>query len=374
MKLVLHIGAAKAGSTSLQRHLYDQRQQLQQTGVRVVTSAGQGNARGLPAAFMDDEKVDDFIAQQGFSSREQRAAFNDNTLRRFTIEANEAQASGCHTLIVSSEHFQSRLHSKTEVRRCAETFAGLFDNIQIVLYLRRQDRAAVSRYSEWLRAGWAVPNPFFELDRLGREAEPPVFYNYRALVERWSACFGEGSITLRPYGRDVDDRWSIVTDFLSVCGLGDGISKASSHADTRAGFSMQAQACLVLFNTAMGEENRLQPEVKAVREGLLPHIDRDLPGRPQRPSQEQAKSFMGYFESQNAGLTAWYRMTPAEVSWQETNLFDNHFDDYPAVADEPDIGAAEVSLRKRLIESQGLESVYGLLTSLNRPRPNFLKV
>jgi hypothetical protein len=88
-------------------------------------------------------------------------------------------------IILPSEHCHSHLLDTAEVARVAALLARYVDRVEMLVYLRRQDRVAISVRSTVLKGGQIAPPvlpPINENDR---------YYNYAALLERWSAVSGE---------------------------------------------------------------------------------------------------------------------------------------------------------------------------------------
>ena len=62
MKLILHIGMEKTGTTSLQQWLFQNKILLSNNGFGISEILGEGNNRKLPSYFIDDyddENIDD---------------------------------------------------------------------------------------------------------------------------------------------------------------------------------------------------------------------------------------------------------------------------------------------------------------------------
>ena len=174
MRCILHIGTEKTGSTAIQQFLYDNTDALRSQRVHICQSAGEGNNRLLSGAFMDEEKQDDFLKGLNHKDIKTRRRWKTRVLKRFEKEARKAQKK-CDVFIVSSEHFHSRLFSLVEVAALAEFLTPLFDEIEVICYLRRQDQMAVSRYSQALRAGHVLGAPVPRGDRIFEGHLPPYF-------------------------------------------------------------------------------------------------------------------------------------------------------------------------------------------------------
>ena len=103
--VVLHIGGEKTGSTTLQSTLGLNRAELAKRGILYSRTAGGTNHILLPLHATAGEGTEDLRAASGLH----RAATFTNFMARFPdVLRQEAEASGAHTLVYSSEHLSSR--------------------------------------------------------------------------------------------------------------------------------------------------------------------------------------------------------------------------------------------------------------------------
>ena len=143
------------------------------------------------------------------------------------------------------QNISSRLTTVASVEHLAEYLRSEFDDIRVVCYLRRQDLMATSRISEGLRAGF--PRRWFP--NLTSDGDFPSLYDYEALINRWSAWFGESAIQLRIFQRSQLIGGNVVADF-SESQLGLLIEQDGREIPMC--LSLVAQLALMMFNHAMG--------------------------------------------------------------------------------------------------------------------------
>ena len=151
-KALIHIGTEKTGTTSIQDFLHINRQALIQHGVAYLKSPGLTNHRKLPIFCMRDDRVDDYVIELGIVNKEARMRWK----REFKKELHDeldCLSSKISSVIISSEHFHSRLCYESEVRALKEMLQKHFSEIRIIVYLRRQDKLAVSSYSTYCKCG-----------------------------------------------------------------------------------------------------------------------------------------------------------------------------------------------------------------------------
>ncbi|EIC91885.1 hypothetical protein IMCC13023_03640 [Candidatus Aquiluna sp. IMCC13023] len=155
MRLILHIGKAKTGTTSLQSFLYSNRSHLEAQGFRLLDSAGSPNNVGLAVVFSTagPSAASYWHRERGIRSEAEKRKFLQET--RFMeeiIREIRASPAHCHTLILTSEQLWERLRGE-EIEQFAQWCRINFTECQVVLYLRDQVELATSRWSMQVKAG-----------------------------------------------------------------------------------------------------------------------------------------------------------------------------------------------------------------------------
>ena len=328
MRCVLHIGTEKTGTTVLQSSLSSQREYLSRNGVCYAKSPGDFNCRSLAAAFTPLGKRDEYVVKHGLTKPNRFAEWRHKLLDETRREIIAAQ-DGCHSYILSSEHFSSRLLQDADVAELAAYLGSVFQEIIVVCYLRRQDLMATSRLNEVFRAGF----PQRRFPTVTNNNALPPLYDYHALIKRWSGAFGESAIKVRIFERSELAGGSIIADFAETQ-IGFPL-KQSEHVDKNVSLSSAAQAALMMFNQAMGVEAR--PHVARHRRELARYLERVAPGSDGKPARSDARSFYNHFKEGNKHI--------AQVYFQRDQLFDENFDDYPEHEKEQDIELAASLLR-----------------------------
>lgn len=221
MKLILHIGTPKTGTTAVQRFLYANRQPLAAYGFHYATPPhGSEHANAVANALStgDSRAVQKFLARHVKSAR-----------RR-----------GANTILISAENFYARnvlaAMQRQQVlpnalerdRMLVETLRALLpDEIatsRIVCYFRRPDRYAESLYNQHIKRG-VIDRTFDEfLSLIG----PALFYD--RCMRSWADVFGQSNCIVRLYDTVKTD---VVGDFVgNVLGIQDGAQ--FSHVNNQA--------------------------------------------------------------------------------------------------------------------------------------------
>ncbi len=321
MLCILHIGTEKTGSTAIQYFLHSNWHKLKQRGTHVCTSAGKPNNRGLPAAFISEDKCDDFLRSNKLKDLRKRRTWKKKLCEDLVREISQAKKDS-QVFVISSEHFHSRLSSPAEVFSFYEFLAPLFDRITVICYLRRQDHLAMSRYSESLRAGHVFKSPLPQLAE-NRHDQLPPYYDFVALLDRWAAAFGEENVQPQIYCKEKLLDGNAIHDFLEVTGLQlDDPNKASAD-NANVALSAEAQTVLLGVNRKISESSAREANL-GLRGKLVDYLQVNAPGGSLQPTSAEAEKFYKVFEPSNNLI--------AERWFHKEHLFDADFSDYPDIA------------------------------------------
>lgn len=314
---VIHMGAAKTGSSTLQEFFHRNRDRLRAAGVLYPSSPGARNHTLLAECSIDPERE----AAAG-------AAEHRNRLFREAFASELSRdAGGMEYLLVSSELFHARLWNAGEIERLKALLEPWCSSWRIVFYMRRQDRYATSLHSTYLRRGGGSDAILETLN--------PHHFMYGHVLELWSGVFGAGAMVPRVFehGALVDD--DIVADFVAASGLPLPLAECRRPANRNAALSADAQWFLREFNrrrpaaldAADAGETRLRRHVAAF-------LAAQRPGPPALPGRDEARAFYARFEETNAEV--------ARRWFGRERLFEESFDEYPDAASDatPSPGAA----------------------------------
>lgn len=158
---VIHIGTEKTGTSSIQRFLSANRHRLLSDGV--VYPTGCGAEGGSQAAFVAASQRHPWDTRLGrglgITSSVTQLALREK-LSKNIAECTAHSPRG--RLLISSEHFHSRLLEIDEIVSLKKLLEPYVDNFRVIAYLRRQDRLAVSSFSTKIKAGAVNPMIFPE--------------------------------------------------------------------------------------------------------------------------------------------------------------------------------------------------------------------
>lgn len=219
MKVLLHIGSEKTGTTSIQHWAAANREALAARGILYPKAPGerpdgrmQPNHVGLAVAVAERAREPSLLDMLGLHA----AAAKEHFLATLTDRlAAEIAAAGCHTLLLSNEHLSSRVKTEEEVaalRRLVEEAAGRALVWQVVLYHRRQDEMVQSVHAMRVLNGHT--RPF----RLAARAGDPRL-DPRPVLGCYAAVFGEAAVRVRPFDRHQLVGGDVVADVAALLGL-----------------------------------------------------------------------------------------------------------------------------------------------------------
>lgn len=196
MKLALHIGTTKTGTTSCQRWFAGNRPALAEQGVVYPETLGDVNHRKLMVYGRDSDKPDEAFARNGIKTKEDHAAF------RKTLEAEFAAEVAAHpnarTWVISNEHLHSKITTLRMIRRVRDFLAPHFDQITVYLHLRPQVDLLVSGASQRARLGKPVTPGSLTRKSV---SENSAYFNYDQIVTRWEDVFGADNLRVVPFMR-----------------------------------------------------------------------------------------------------------------------------------------------------------------------------
>ena len=285
--LFLHIGFHKTGSTSLQLALSQHQARLLEQGIEFVSLGKKGNSSGA----IDVHK------QRG------RLTFGLNERFEQLLAASSAAR-----VIVSAEHF-SFLHNAAEIEQVRSVCLRYFDKIKVIVYLRRQDRQAMSFKQQAARGCERDRSSSSKLLGHSEGAFPELtddvktYYDYCAKLQLWEQCFGRTALRVRGFEASRLLGGDIVTDFLEVIGPGIAVPPCRiNEGVSRKEFLLTHK--LIQLGVAPREIKKLK--------GMMVEDDTKL-----KPSRESAREFFRQFEASNRDLNARYLQHPSGQAFSE---------------------------------------------------------
>jgi hypothetical protein len=207
LKLFLHIGYPKTGTTALQAFLANNDEALAKQGILYPKTGRIGNAHyGIS-----------FSLGLGDYTGEQHKISSPQELRAQLLE--EVYQSGVDRVAISSEYFSTarpmeKVHDLAKIQDFFRDF-----EVYPVVFLRRHDYAFESAYSQNVKMmidpRWDSTIESFILCQMYGGT---FSYNYFVVLRRWAAAFGTDRVMARPYEK-ADGRSDVCSEFLKIMGV-----------------------------------------------------------------------------------------------------------------------------------------------------------
>ena len=213
MKLLLHIGPPKTGTTSLQQFLYNNREKLSEAGFFLFDGIGAPNNIDLAAFFSSDPAnagLKGWSRRRGITNRQEKDAYFASRSFVEVLDRQIASASETHhTAIITSEHLSSALQQKDDVELCARFLLERFEVATVIFFVRDQVDLLPSRWSTELKSGGTAT-----LNERVKESVRNQSLDYFTYAERWSQHFGRDNLACFLY--DPAQNWDIRKNFSEI--------------------------------------------------------------------------------------------------------------------------------------------------------------
>lgn len=241
MKLILHLGTEKTGSSSLQRWLSLNSGELIARGIWYSSSLGRQDNRWIAVYAQEFDPADDGFSRAGIDSRQDHEEFCRRIETEFAREVEAAKSKGCYAFVVSSEHLHSRIVSRDMVGRLKALVDKHFDDVEIICYLRPQSQLLQSRISVGVRNFTLGPH------ELKTFLDDTRYYDYLGHFERWKFHFE--NIRFLPFRRRPD----VVTDLSDYL----DIDRTGLTLPLRVNENLDYRCGLMAFNLKMARDPAL---------------------------------------------------------------------------------------------------------------------
>ena len=292
MRVFLHIGSEKTGTTAIQQWCGSNARFLREHGIHYPRALGQRNHVLLACYAAQGGRVADLRKLTGLHAEADMARFRAELPQRFR---EEAQAAGAPAILVSNEHLSSRLVAREEAERVRDFFRETVRDpeFKVILYVRRQDEMAQSTYSTYVKSGGRAA--FRATPRLEDRRLNPLL-----VLDMWADVFGEENIVVRVFDRTRLVRGDIVHDLMRQIGVNipEGREDLQPVREANARLGAEALEFLRLMNHHIPRftESGLNP----MHSRLVRLLMRLSGGRPARlMSAEEARRFVAHYDGVN---------------------------------------------------------------------------
>lgn len=335
---ILHIGLEKTGTTSIQFLLRQNREQLLKSSILVSNYSASGNNFHLAVASYAKFRADGLTRQLSIGSEAELQKFRQATIQAL---AGEIKSTAPEKVILSSEHFQSRLLGTDDIAllRSLLEEAGC-QNIRVLLYLRDPLKIAMSHHGMAIKKGIHVTEEFYRPEH--RRISHII--DHKKTLSNWAAVFGEANIDVRlyPEGQSGD---VLIADFLAAAGISPNQLDLSKQELRNVNLNALALESLNRVN-AKSDRVRLLAEDR----WLFNRLEQEFAGRGLVPTPEVVELFAEHFSADHKLIAKrWFdSKNPLFVSSYRTEEASSSEEQVEVVAAIDQL-IARAMLRRRLL-------------------------
>ena len=204
-KAIIHIGLEKTGSTFIQDFFFQNQKAIKQYGLYYSRCLSGRNHARLVLLGQEDKKHPNKIHQWlGLEPKAVPAANRD------WLKKVEAENSDGLTFWASSEFLSSLLHERENCIQFLDNLRVVFDEVSIVMFVRKQEDLLLSRYSTSVLDGNHKPLTF---------NKPPREIDVVSIIEKWAGVVAPENLYVLPYFADSKPRELIDIFLRSTTGI-----------------------------------------------------------------------------------------------------------------------------------------------------------
>lgn len=211
VRLTLHIGMSKTGSTSIQAAFEEARLRLRAEGIDYL-DLGRNHGRLIRVALRGRAERSRHPALAALGIARASADYDPGRVRA-AIEAKFAAPRAPH-VIVSGEGLYGL--EPDEIAALGTLAARHFRDVQVVVYVREPVGWAASRLQEAVKHGRTIDE---QVDGLARDpARSPLLPRFRRQVGAYRDVFGAERVSIRPFEPARFAGGDLIADFCTAIG------------------------------------------------------------------------------------------------------------------------------------------------------------
>ncbi len=292
---ILHIGLEKTGTTSIQYLLSQNRSRLLESSILVSNTTNAGNNFHLAIASYSKFRADGLTKQLGITNQQQLDAFRNKKLQSLKQEIAAAKP---ERVILSSEHFQSRLLTVEDISLLKTSLESIgLGNFKVLLYLRDPLKIVMSHHGMAIKKGVHVTDAFY------RPEHPRISHiiDNKKTLQNWQTVFGREAIDVRIYAESQPAE-ALLSDFLGAC----EISKQQIDMSKQEVRNVNLSAAAL---RALNQVNATSDRVRVLAEDrwLFNQLEKRHPGKGLTPTPATIELFDERFKADHKQIsTEWF--------------------------------------------------------------------
>lgn len=297
LKVILHVGTEKTGSTSIQRTLHNNIERLAQQGYLVPQTLGHPCHIHLTGCALESEPAHPIRNLLNINDPAAFDKFRRKTLKAFKKEISKGNY---HTILISDEHINMHLIKPGLMESYKDSFDEIGEVSKVLIYLRRQDAFRLSLFSEAVKAGnmtgFDADNPLIPFKVI------PNRFNYIRILSRLAESFGQDVLTPRLFRRDELVGGDAILDYLDQIGVDpdslDLLNVASNPS---------LDAKVIWAMAKMGQTLKAGgPENEQIRRNMLARIQKTFTGKAPKMRAQHHSEFLARFGAMNKEIKETY--------------------------------------------------------------------
>jgi hypothetical protein len=300
---ILHLGAEKTGTSSIQKYFGVHREALLGEGLLYPESFT--NPSGHVHLKLSGAAVDGSLDP----SNPQGVAFR--------AELDRALKRGAKTVVFSSEFFHSELRDNNAVERLKAFLSAYFDRFKLIYYARRQDQMLASMHSTAIQGGWTTDPRALSV----YESKGHYYFDHAAVCDLWAGAFGRENLVCRIFERDKLINRDIIDDVISVAGA--NLDPERPKVSANESLSFETMHVLLLLNGSRHKDNR------ELRRRLIATGKKRDGERVPMLTRSEAEQFLARFDETNRRFFSQY------VDASLATAFSTDFGGFPQTVPEP---------------------------------------
>ncbi|MAR01134.1 MAG: hypothetical protein CMI00_11455 [Oceanospirillaceae bacterium] len=231
MKVFLHIGLEKTGTTTIQRTFVRNKEYFESIGFRYPVFNGEENHVALYNYSKAENVIDELRIYAGLKSADDVTEFRKHFRKDLVSRLGNYEG----TVVFSNEHLSSRLSGPDALVRLKDLLSLITDDVTVVLYLRNVEDFVVSTYSTAVKCG--------ETKSIGDFCQDLSLFRYQfdKVITNWSAIFGAENLVIREFSRSALVNGDIFDDFASVIGMEYDKSRLNLKSENESLTHLQAE-------------------------------------------------------------------------------------------------------------------------------------
>ena len=297
MRLILHIGTPKTGTSHLQASLESNQKTLLENGILYPKAGRNFDTRKVPhhvglrfACKPMEIKTSPLMRRFGLRSDDARRAFTRKLWQDLSLEIKNATDAGASTVIMSDEALFS-FSDERMIDTLVQNIRPMFSEITIVAFIRRPSNVMQGAYSQRIKMESTLTWSEFMVNQLKTSL-------YLTKLKLWQSHLSPNEMIVRPTQNDIIER------FFETIGINAHIQPAPTGANRS--LSPMGISVLRAINEKAAQHNVKRPA--SIRRAF----ENNATGQKWVPSTTDRSAVDRHYKSEIEEVTSIFGMGPAD--------------------------------------------------------------